>query len=496
MVSIVDFQLTAPIMLLTFGALILLLNEVSFKSNFLRSLITIGSLVLSIAGLIKWNGLYTPDATAFSGFIYGDRFSWLSSLIVVSGALVAFLLGFSSLVQEKVSSISEYYSLFLMSIVGALVLITARELILLFIGLEIMSIALYTMCSFNLWSSRSSEAGLKYFLLGSMSSAIFLYGIALLYGLSASFMIPDVATWALTDGAQSGLLFWIAFGFLLVGFAFKIGLVPFHFWVPDVYDGAPTIVTAFMACVIKAAAVFVAMRGLWVMFGEPNLLLHWSQLLWVLAVLTMTFGNLIALRQRSVKRMLAYSSIAHAGYMTVAFLVPTQGGGAAIIFYVVAYMFMTFGAFGIVMAVSDSAPAGSEADSVDRFNGLGLKNPTLGILMTIFMFSLAGLPPGLAGFLGKFYIFNAALKGHYTGLVIIAVINSAISCYYYLRVLVAMYFSEEKEPGQVFVKRPVLAVICVCALVSVFLGMFPSRLHSLGVDAVSGLHAPVGLIVK
>ncbi len=237
----------------------------------------------------------------------------------------------------------------------------------------------------------------------------------------------------------------------------------------------------------------VAMRGLWVIFGEPNILAYWSDLLWILAVLTMTFGNLIALRQRTVKRMLAYSSISHAGYMAVALLIPGSIGGAALVYYLVAYMVMTFGAFGVVMSVADSAKDGEEGDSIERFKGLGLRNPALGILMTIFMFSLAGLPPGLAGFLGKFYIFSAAIQAHYTGLVVIAVINSAISCYYYLRVLVAMYF-QDGEPVLVRVRAPVFAVMCCCALAAVLLGMFPTGLHDLGARATQVVGIPVGLV--
>lgn len=495
MITVIDFQLTAPILIITLGALLLLISEVSIKSELIRNGITFLSLATAFAATICFSSHYVDGGTAFGGFVYADKFTWISTLLVLGGSLIAFCLGLRSLDGEKITAQGEYYSLFLMSIVGALVLVSARELILLFVGLEIMSIALYVLCSFNLWSSRSSESGLKYFLLGSMSSAIFLYGIALLYGLTGSLMIPTIAEWVITDGINSGVILWIALGFFLVGFAFKIGLVPFHFWIPDVYQGAPTVVTAFMACVVKSAAVLVAMRGLWVIFGEPNILAYWSDLLWILAVLTMTFGNLIALRQRSVKRMLAYSSISHAGYMAVALLIPGAIGGAAIIYYLVAYMIITFGAFGVVMSVADSAKDGEEGDSIERFKGLGLRYPALGILMTIFMFSLAGLPPGLAGFLGKFYIFSAAIQAHYTGLVVIAVINSAISCYYYLRVLVAMYF-QDGEPTLVRVRAPVFAVMCCCALAAVLLGMFPTGLHDLGARTTQIVGTPISLITQ
>ncbi len=495
MVTAIDFQLTAPALILTLGALLVLLAEVTVKSEKLRNGITFISLLAAFIAPICCGKAFTTGATAFGGFIYGDSFSWLANMMITGGSLMAFILGFRSLDAQKIQSKGEYYSLLLMSIVGALVLVTARELILLFVGLEIMSIALYTLSSFNLWSSRSSEAGLKYFLMGSMFSAIFLYGIALLYGLSGSLMIPDVANWVVTEGASAGIILLVALGFVFIGFAFKIGLAPFHFWVPDVYQGAPTVVTAFMACVIKSAAVLVALRGMWVIFGEPTMMAQWADLLWIVAALTMTVGNLIALRQRGLKRMLAYSSISHAGYMAVALLAPGINGGAAIIFYLVAYMVMTFGAFAIVMTVADSAKEGEEGDSIERFNGLGVKYPLVGIFMTIFMFSLAGLPPGFAGFIGKFYVFSAAIEANYTGLVIIGVINSAISCYYYLRVLVAMYFTKG-EPALLSMKAPAYTVMVVCAILAVVLGLFPGSLHSLGADAIDALKVPVGVVAK
>ncbi len=484
-VSAIDFKITSPVLILSAGAFLLLMNEVTAKSSKIRHGITALTLVAAILMLFCVRGSFEIGTTAFGGLVYGDPFTFLVSMIILIGSLTAYILGARSLEKEGISSIGEYYSLFLMSIAGAIVLISARELILLFVGLEIMSIALYTMCALNLWSSRSSEAGLKYFLLGSFSSAIFLYGISLLYGLTGSLFIPEIAGLLITDGAQSNIVLYAALGFILTGFGFKIGLVPFHFWIPDVYQGAPTAVTAFMACVIKAAAVSVALRGMWVLFGEPNIFANWTDLIWILSVLTMTLGNLIALRQRSVKRMLAYSSIAHAGYMFVAFLAPNSGGGPAVMFYLVAYMIMTFGAFGVVMAVSDSAPAGTEGDHITRFNGLGFKNPVLGVFMTIFIFSLAGLPPGLAGFLGKFYLFSAAVKANYIGLVIIAVINSAISCYYYLRVLVAMYFTESENDSTVTVNIPMFGALTACAVAALFLGMFPSQLHELSIAATS-----------
>ena len=238
-----------------------------------------------------------------------------------------------------------------------------------------------------------------------------------------------------------------------------------------------------MACVIKAAAVAAALRVMWGAFGD--LLIFWSGAVWLIAILTMSVGNLVALRQRSMKRMLAYSSIAHAGYMLIAFLSPGEfGGGPAILYYIVSYCFMSIGAFGIVMLVTEDHSDSPHPDDISRFNGLGFSNPTLGILMTIFLLSLAGLPPGFAGLLGKFYIFNAAVKADNWDLVIIAVINSAISCYYYLRVVVAMYFLEPREDQFLAeLSGPVGGTLGFCALSLIILGLFPSFLH----DAANGM---------
>jgi len=474
---LLDLELTAPIIIMGLGACFLLMVEVFAKSLNLKTKVSALSILLSIGSLFYFKSNFIVGATAFSGLIYADPFTWLASLLILGGSFIALLLGEKSLSKEIPASGNEYYSLFMMSISGALIMVAAREMILLFLGLEIMSIALYCLCAFNLWSSRSSEAGLKYFLLGSFSSAIFLYGISLIYGLTGSLVISDISNLLITGNFANNTLLYMALGFMLVGFAFKIGLVPFHFWVPDVYQGAPTPVTAFMACVVKVAAVSVALRGLWVMFGEASIFEHWSHVIWILSVLTMTVGNLVALRQKSVKRMLAYSSIAHAGYMFMAFLAPGFGGGSSIIYYLVAYMVMTFGAFGVIIAVSDSAPEGVEGDEISRFNGVGFSHPVLGILMTIFMFSLAGLPPGLAGFLGKFYIFNSVIQADYLGLVIIAVINSAISCYYYLRVLVAMYFADSEGNQPIELDWSMRSALYVCAIATIFLGIFPSQVY-------------------
>ena len=294
--------------------------------------------------------------------------------------------------------------------------------------------------------------------------------------MTGSMHFPVVAD-ALHGLNSSGMpvIAYVGMALIMFGLLFKIGIAPFHFWAPDVYEGAPTSVTAYMACVVKIAAVGGSLRVFWQVFGE--LIAVWSGAIWFAALLTMLLGNLIALRQRSLKRMLAYSSVAHAGYIMMAFLAPDDflGGGAAILYYLVVYTAMTMGAFGIVLALSGE---GDTSDDITRLNGFSLKNPVLSALMALFMLSLAGIPPGMAGMLGKFYIFNATIKAGYVGLVVVGVISAAISCYYYLRVIVAMYFIEPDSDATVIsTPASMMVALLFCAVGVILLGLFPSFIY-------------------
>lgn len=485
-ISNVDYIIALPCMILSVGALLLLMAEVFLKGKWSREFLSGVFVLIALVSTINFQEYYVEGGTAFSGVIFGDPFSFFVTVLILLGTLLTIFLGMNRMKDEGIESSSEYHSLLLMCSAGALIFATAAELVVLFLGLEIMSMALYCLCGSALRLRRSSESALKYFLLGSFSSAFLLYGIALVYGLTGSTKIGIVSEFL--ANSNSSVLLSVALGLMLVGFAFKISAVPFHFWAPDVYDGAPTPITAYMSCVIKAAAVAAMLRGIWAMFDQDSLYHVWSGAVWLLAVLSMTLGNLAALRQRKLKRMLAYSSIAHVGYILVAFLAPQFGGGAAIMYYLVSYTAMTLGAFAVLLLVLGHKSTEKDSDDISKFNGLGWRNPMLGVLMTVFMFSLAGLPPGFAGMLGKFYLFNAAVQADYIGLVIIGVINSAISCYYYLRILVAMYFIEAKpgETNPVAVDLALATTIGVCALATVFVGLFPSYLHEMAGWAVTG----------
>ncbi len=477
-VMVLNLALTAPVVVLSFGALVLLLVDSFASKPWPRAMLACLTFVLAMLSLTVLAPAFGPGVTAFSGFLYGDLFAWFFTFVLLGGALLSLLLGMHDLEREGIEAPTEYYALLLMSTAGAIIFSTAAELITLFLGLEIMSMALYCMCGAATGLRRSAESALKYFLLGSFSSAFMLYGIALLYGLTGTTMVEQIAA-AAGRGDQIAMHF--AMALMLIGLIFKLGAVPFHFWAPDVYEGAPTPVTAFMACVIKASALAATIRILWTAFGD--LVIFWSGAVSFLAVITMIVGNVVALRQRSLKRMLAYSSIAHAGYMLVGILAPGPefGGGPAVLYYIVGYIVMTMGAFGVVLAVSSRHATGHHPDDITRFNGLGYRQPFLGFAMSIFMLSLAGIPPGMTGLLGKFYIFSAAVKADYVGLAIVGVLCSAVSCYYYLRIIVAMYFVEgenEEALPSMAANVPLLGVLTVCITGAIFLGLFPSAIYN------------------
>ncbi|MFH1277666.1 MAG: NADH-quinone oxidoreductase subunit N [Candidatus Eisenbacteria bacterium] len=380
----------------------------------------------------------------WDGALVSDLFGAALTLMILVCGLFALLTSQPVLARENRVR-AEYYGLLLFSLSGMALLVSTTNFLMLFLALELMSIPLYVLCGYRRGEDRSGEAALKYFVLGSFSSAIFLFGVALLFGATGSI---DLAAMGEADPllAISGTLL------VLVGFFFKVGAVPFHMWAPDVYDGAPTPITSFMATAVKIASFGVLLRiltsavsgdahpiALFLGRATAPTILSW------LAVLTMTVGNLCALTQTNVKRMLAYSSIAHAGYLLLG-LIPGSGeaDGAGMIYYLIAYLFMTSGAFAVVAALS-AREKGREVVQLDRYSGVGYRRPFLGIAMTLFMISLAGIPP-TAGFFGKYLLFRGAVERGLTTLVVIAVLNSAASLYYYLRVVVVFYMKETERP--------------------------------------------------
>jgi NADH-quinone oxidoreductase subunit N len=424
------------------------------------------SLLILVLAMVNMVGLWgrTPGPGALGWLFVTDRFSLFVGLLVCVSTGLSILLSEGYL--RRIGRVrGEFYSLLLFSASGLVLFTSTTELLMLFLGLELLSIPVYILSGYLKHDVRSSEAAMKYFLLGAFSSAVFLLGIALLYGASGTTRLDLIVVrgTAVTPLAQTGLVL------LLAGFLFKVASVPFHMWTPDVYEGAPTTVTAFMATAVKAAA-FGGMIRVLAIHGPVLGNIPLTQVLWWLAVLTMTVGNLAALTQSNAKRMLAYSSIAHAGYVLVGVTVFAQTGDpgavSAILYYLLAYTFMTIGAFAVVVALGDD-----HLDMAD-YGGLGWRYPALGLAMSLFMISLSGIPPTV-GFFGKYSIFRNAVEHGQVGLVVIAVLNSALSVYYYVRVMVTLYM--RPESGRVEAKwgAPAVLVTALCALIVLWAGFGP-----------------------
>ena len=432
------------------------------------------SVSLSVLGLAAALGSVFVLATGpgrgavLAGALAADDFSLFFHALVLGVALVAALLS-PAYLRENDLDRGEYYALLLFSVVGMLGLVSSLELVSIFVALEIMSIALYALAGLRRARVESQESALKYFVTGSFSSAFFLYGIALIYGVTRSTQLDLVARGLPSVTPEQTSLAILGVAMLLVGFAFKVASVPFHMWAPDVYEGAPTPVTGFMAAGVKAAAFGALLR----VFGYalPSLADHWQPLVAVLAAITMVVGNLAALAQSGLKRMLAYSSVAHAGYLLTALVAAPGLAGEAMLFYLAAYAAVNLGAFGAISALSRG---GREPITWHDLAGLSERRPSLAAALTVFLVSLTGIPV-TAGFVGKFYLFNAAVAAGWVWLAIVGVLMSVVSAYYYLRVVVAMYMSEPKgEDGWATVTPMSAFALALTAAVALVLGVWPA----------------------
>ncbi len=426
------------------------------------------SIVGVAASLVSVFLLGPAKISGFSGAIVHDGMGAFFEIVILSACALTLLMATGYSAWEGTQK-GEFYALLLLSTSGMMFMAKGTDLMTVFLGLETLSIPIYVLVGFHRNRMSSIEGSLKYFLLGAFASGFFLYGIALIYAVAGTTKLPALASMLVDPRIASSPLFLAGAGLLLVGLAFKVSLVPFHMWTPDAYEGAPTIVTAFMSAAVKAAAFAALIRFL--LLALPGLQPAVGQVLWVLAVLTMTVGNLSALQQDNVKRMLAYSSIAHAGYVLVGMVSGDVLGGQASLFYLLVYAFMNIGAFGVVMLIAQKEDEGYE---IRNFAGIGFRYPTLGALLTLFLVSLGGIPP-TAGFIGKFYLFSSAVKNGYIGLAVIGVLNSAVSIYYYLRLVVYMYMLP--AGGEVPVPRPpriaFSLALCASAAVILVLGILP-----------------------
>ncbi|MFQ5848672.1 MAG: NADH-quinone oxidoreductase subunit N [Candidatus Methylomirabilales bacterium] len=426
--------------------------------------------------------LFQPGGSplsVFSGMYLVDKFAIFFKVVFLLGTLLVILMSVDYLPLLGVP-IGEFYAILLFSTVGMMFLASGGNLLSLYIGLETMSISIYILCGFLKRDQRSNEAALKYLLMGAFSSGVILYGIALLYGLTGVLGLKEIsATLATRDLANPALL--LAMVMLTAGFGFKIAAVPFHMYVPDVYEGAPTAVTAFLAVASEAAGVAALLR---VFLGAmPDIQVNWTVLFWILSVLTMTIGNVVALSQANIKRMLAYSGIAHIGYLLIGFVAGTEMGISAILLYVLIYAFMTAGAFAMVILLRTETVKG---DLIEDFAGLSRVNPMAAAAMLVFLLSLTGIPP-TAGFVGKFYLFGAAIKAKYYWLALIAVINTAVSLFYYMRVVMVMYMQEAPEALTLSSSRPLYLALSFAVLGTLIIGVYPGPFLELARASVFGL---------
>ena len=432
-----------------------------------------GVVVALIVSILLWGS----DITGFQGMAVLDNLGLFATLVIGYATGLMLLESIDYLKRRGMES-GEFYILVLFSAAGMVIMAGANDLIVVFLGLETMSLALYVLAGFFRTRIEAGEASMKYFLLGAFASGFFLYGIALIYGATGSTNLHKIGA-AVTAGASRDPLLLIGFGLLLVGFGFKISAVPFHMWTADVYEGAPTSVTAFIATGSKAAA-FAALLRLLLESLRP-LQGEWVWLFWVLAVLSMTLGNVVAIAQQNLKRMLAYSSIAHVGYMLIGIVAGGGLGGGSVLFYLLVYTFTTAGAFGVILLLERG---GEEAVGIDDTAGLATRHPLAALALALFLLSLVGIPP-TAGFVGKFYLFGAAVRSGYVWLAVIGVLNSAVAAYYYLRVIVSMYMREPDGTPAVIMPSFAGALAVVVALWGVIqLGVFPAPLFDLAQSAV------------
>ena len=448
----------------------------------------VGLLVALGTVLWLWRAGATPDGLPL--MIALDGFRWATAAIFLIGGIAAVLLAQGYLGRECIL-VPEFYALVLFAMVGMLLMGGAADLIVVFLGLELMSLSVYVLAGIKRRSPQSAEAALKYFLLGAFASGFLLYGIALLYGATGTTNLQAIALQLADSEIVGRPMLALGAGMLLVGFGFKVSAVPFHMWAPDVYDGAPTPVTAYMAAAVKAAGFAALVRVALTALGDATA--AWQTTVWWLAVLTMVVGNLVALAQRRLKRMLAYSSIAHAGYLLVAVAAATTQGGSAFLFYAFAYTLMTVGAFAVLAAVGRDG----ESDLlIDDFNGLAERRPWLSFALAVFMLSLLGFP-GTAGFIGKWLILAAAVDAGQATLAVMVVGASVLSAGYYLPVIMAMYMkpSERAEVAEgARLARGGRLVVAAAAVVLLLFGVWPNRALDVARDSGRQLAVP-GVII-
>ncbi len=468
----------APVLIIVAASLMVMILEVFLKreNRSYLAYLSLMFLIAAAAGCIKfWDKGYSY----FDGNLALSNLSLFFSIILILTTFLVILISMKYLSLQN-TNYGEFYALLLFALSGMIIMVSSSDLIVIFLGLEVLSISSYALAGLRREDERSNEAAVKYFLLGSFASAFLVFGIAMLYGATQTTAIP-----AIIEGLQSsisvGTLGLVGLGLIVIGFGFKIAVVPFHMWTPDVYQGAPTPITAFFSVGPKAVGFAVLLRIFVPYFQDALESRLIFGLLWVIAAITMIAGNLIALRQTNVKRILAYSSIAHAGYIMVAILAKDI---QSLVFYLTAYLFMNIGAFAAVIALGKKD---HEYLELEDYKGIGFRYPWIGATFAVFLISLAGFPP-TGGFLAKFYVFSAAVRQGLVSLVIIGVLASLVSVFYYLRIVINMYMKEPSYDVEINIDNPALFLALFLCLYGVLqLGIFPGNILVLIRQTVSAL---------
>ena len=473
----VNLDAAIPMLCVTLAALATMTAE-AFRARDER--MPVGWLgIVGLAGAAVSSVLLWNRNTSGFGVIQADNFGLFVTLVLVVVGVLTIMFSSQVLDQSDIPR-SEYYALVLFSIVGMMMMATASDLLVVFVALEVLSLSVYVLTGIRRDNAGGTEAAFKYFLLGAFSSAFFLYGIAFTYGVTGSTRLAAVGSYLSAQSMSDNPMILMALGLLLVGFAFKISAVPFHMWTPDAYEGAPTIVTGFMSTGVKAAA-FAAFARVFLSTFEP-FSADWVPLVAALAAATMIVGTVVGVAQSNLKRMLAYSSIAHGGYLLVGLVAANQVGKAAILFYLLAYSVTNLAAFGVIALLGSRDKAN---DELRDYAGLWHTQPALAALMTVCLLSLGGLPP-TAGFIGKWYIFTAAVSGGHYALAVIGVLTSVISVFFYLRVVVMMYMSD-RTTSQPLAPVPLagLAALTLAIVVIFYLGVLPTPVLDLAAGSIS-----------
>jgi NADH-quinone oxidoreductase subunit N len=460
------------VLLSIFGLVVLFLGFQKSKNVLLPAALFFVALTV-VATFLNWND---APSLYFKSMLFENRLTMAFSGVVLVSAflIIALTRGFA---DDELAQPAEYYAIMLFSLVGAIMMIGFENLIMLFLGVEILSVSMYVLTGTDKRNLRSNEAALKYFLMGAFATGIMLFGMALLYGATGSFNLTAITAYVSGNVYTTSVMLYVGMLLLLIGMLFKVSAAPFHFWTPDVYDGAPTIFTAFMSTIVKTAGFAAIYRLLAGSFsGIYN---FWWVMLAAITVLTLVAGNITAVYQQSFKRMMAYSSISHAGYLLISLTALSSQSDTAIVFYSFAYSVSTICAFGVLLLVAkeSSIQANNMGESFDAFNGLGKRNPLLGVVLTVSMLSLAGIPL-TAGFWGKFFIFSTAVEKGFTWLIVVGVLMSAVGIYYYFRAIIATYM-KEGEIGVIRVAPFYRIVLIVATILTIFLGLMPDVLRSL-----------------